>query len=94
MAGLSGLLPFLLVMVLMWVLLIRPQQQQQRRRLEMLAGLRRGDRVVTIGGIHGTITVVEEDTVRLRIADQVEITLSKSGVGAVLEQGGAERRDA
>jgi preprotein translocase subunit YajC len=84
---LVGLAPLLILFVLMWLLVIRPQQVQQRRRQEMLARLKRGDRVVTVGGIHGTVTLVDEHTVRLRIADGVEITLNKAGVGAVLEEG-------
>lgn len=83
---LAPLLPFALVMLLGWLLLVRPQQVHLRRRQEMLAGLRRGDRIVTVGGIHGTVTVVEDETVRVRIADGVEVTLSKTGVGAVLER--------
>jgi len=82
----SALLPFLLVLVLGWLLLVRPQQIQMRRRQEMLAKLRPGDRIVTLGGIYGTVTAVEQDTVRVKIAEGVEITLSKSGVGAVLEK--------
>lgn len=86
METLGPLLPFLLLMLLGWLLLIRPQQVQLRRRQEMLAGLRRGDRIVTLCGMHGTITAVDDQTVRVQIADGVEVTLSKTGVGAVLER--------
>ncbi|ADU50969.1 preprotein translocase, YajC subunit [Thermaerobacter marianensis DSM 12885] len=85
-ALLQNLLVFALFLGLMWFMLIRPQQQQQKRRREMLARLKAGDKVVTIGGIFGTLTKVEEDTVRLRIADKVEIRLSRDAVARVLGQ--------
>ncbi|HEY8552279.1 MAG TPA: preprotein translocase subunit YajC [Thermaerobacter sp.] len=85
-AVLVNLLIFALFFGLMWFMLIRPQQQQQRRRREMLARLKVGDKVVTIGGIFGTLTRVDEDTVRLRIADKVEIRLSRDAVARVLGQ--------
>lgn len=88
MESVAALLPVLLVMLVGWLLLIRPQQVQMRRRQEMLAGIRRGDRIITVGGIHGTVTAVDDQTVRVRIADGVEVTLAKSGVGAVLERSG------
>ncbi|MBI2915057.1 MAG: preprotein translocase subunit YajC [Firmicutes bacterium] len=69
--------------VVFYMLLWRPQQQQQKRRREMLASLKKGDRVVTAGGIHGEITGMKEDTLTVRIADKVEVKISKSGVSQV-----------
>ena len=80
----SNLLLFAVFIGLMWFLMIRPQQQQQKKRQEMLARLKPGDKVVTIGGVFGTLTRVDEDTVRLRIADKVEIKLSRNAVAQVL----------
>jgi len=83
-AGLLGpLLPFLIMMAVFYFLLIRPQQQQQKKRKEMLDSLKVGDKVITVGGIHGEITAVKDDEVHLRIADKVEIRLSRQGVGHV-----------
>ncbi|HEY8418563.1 MAG TPA: preprotein translocase subunit YajC [Limnochordales bacterium] len=83
-AGLLGpLLPFLIMMAVFYFLLIRPQQQQQKKRREMLDSLKVGDKVITVGGIHGEITAVKDDEVHLRIADKVEIRLSRQGVGHV-----------
>ena len=81
---LSNLVILAVFFGLMWLLLIRPQQQQQRRRREMLARLKPGDKVLTIGGILGTLTRVDEDTVRLRVADKVEIKLTREAVARVL----------
>ncbi len=79
----SSFIPFIIVLVVFYFLLIRPQQQQQKKRQEMLASLKKGDKVVTVGGIHGEITEVHDDEVGLRIADKVEIRLSRSGVGRI-----------
>lgn len=76
------LLPIALF-ALLWFLMIRPQQQQAKRRQEMLNSLRKGDRVVTIGGIHGTILDLDPETITLRIARDVDITVQRSAIGAV-----------
>ncbi|HLT57742.1 MAG: preprotein translocase subunit YajC [Limnochordales bacterium] len=83
-AGMLGpLLPFILMIAVFYFFLIRPQQQQQRKRKEMLDSLKAGDKVITVGGIHGEITAVKDDTVQLRIADKVEIRMSRQGIGHV-----------
>ncbi|MCL5677153.1 MAG: preprotein translocase subunit YajC [Firmicutes bacterium] len=72
-------------LALFYFLLLRPQQQQQKKRRDMLSSLDKGDRVVTIGGIHGTITDMDEKIVTLRIAEKVEIKVNRSGIGSVLK---------
>lgn len=79
----SVLFPFILMFAIFYFLLIRPQQRQQKRRQEMLNSLRRGQKVVTVGGIHGEITGIKDDVVTVRIAEKVEIKLNKAGVGVV-----------
>lgn len=76
---LAFLIPFLFFYLLVW----RPQQQQQRRRTQMLNSLKKGDRVVTVGGIHGEITAIKDDTLAVRIADRVEVRMNRSGVAYV-----------
>ncbi|MFO7310522.1 MAG: preprotein translocase subunit YajC [Bacillota bacterium] len=83
-AGMFGsLLPLILMFAVFYFLLIRPQMQQQKKRKEMLDSLKVGDKVITVGGIHGEITALKDDEVQLRIADKVEIRLSRQGVGHV-----------
>lgn len=79
----SFLLALLVPLVIFYLLLWRPQLQQQRRRQQMLKNLKRGDRIVTIGGIHGEITAIKDDTLTVRIADKVEVRMNRSGVGYV-----------
>lgn len=80
------LLPLLVFFALMYFMMIRPQQKQARERKAMLEGLKKNDKVVTVGGIHGVITDLDENTVTLRIADKVEVTLNRNAVGTVLSK--------
>lgn len=75
---------FVVLIAIFWFLVLRPQRQEQKKREEMIRALRRGDRVVTMGGMHGTITDISDDTVQMRIAEKVEITVSRASVGQVL----------
>jgi preprotein translocase subunit YajC len=77
-------LPMILVFAIFYLLIIRPQQKKQRQmqleRERMLNSLKPGDKVITTGGIHGTIVSVSEDTVQLRIAQSVAIKINRSAV--------------
>lgn len=77
-------LPFIVMFVVFYFLLLRPQQQQQKKRRELLGNLKRGDRVVTVGGLHGEITAMRDDVLTLRIAEKVEVRVSRSGITQVL----------
>ncbi|MBA4370129.1 MAG: preprotein translocase subunit YajC [Coriobacteriaceae bacterium] len=71
----------------LYFILIRPQQLRQRQQSEMLAKLKVGDRVVTAGGVHGTVVAFpEDDVVDLRIAEGVVIAIAKGAVTAKLEE--------
>jgi preprotein translocase subunit YajC len=74
------LIPMIAIFAIFFFLLIRPQQKQRRERESMLAGLKKGDRVVTTGGLIGTITNLTEHTVTLRIADSVRVECLRSAV--------------
>jgi preprotein translocase subunit YajC len=83
---------FAAIFAIFYFLLIRPQQTQRRERERLLAALRRGDRVVTSSGLHGTITGLNEHTVTLRVADTVKLEFDRSAVARVVE--GPADRDA
>ena len=72
-----------LLLGIFWVIMILPQRKQQKKRMEMLNALKKGDKVVTIGGIHGEITEIGDEDLRVRIADKVEIKLTKGSVSRV-----------
>ena len=79
--------PFLLIMVVFYVLWLRPQAQKQKETRAMLAAVRRGDRVVTAGGILGTVTRVKEDTneVEVEIAVNVRVTVLRDTISSVVK---------
>lgn len=68
-----------------WFVLIRPQQQRARAQAAMVATLEPGNRVISAGGIHGTLTAVSEETVSLEIAPDVTITLARAAVARLAE---------
>ena len=69
--------------VIFYVFLIRPQQKTRKQRQELLSGLNVNDKIYTAGGILGTITMVKDDTVWIRVADKVEIQVLKNGIGGL-----------
>ena len=73
-----------------YFLLIRPQQRQRRQREAMLNAVKRGDKVVTSGGLHGTVVGLNEHTVVLKVADQVKLEFDRSAIGRVVAQGEKE----
>ena len=80
---LTQLLPFVLIFGIFYFLLIRPQQVQRRKTQEMLANLKTGDRVVTSGGIYGTIIGFRDNIVQLQVANQVKLDVARSAVTGV-----------
>ena len=77
--------PVLLV-VIFYFLLYRPQKRQQKKRRAMLEAIKVGSRVTTVGGIYGEIMAINEERVRLKVADNVEIEVSRSAIGNSITQ--------
>ena len=77
--------PFILIFVIMWFLIIRPQQRRVRAHQEMIKNVRRGDMVVTSGGIIGKVTKVLEDSadVEVEIADNVKVKVARAMIAEV-----------
>jgi preprotein translocase subunit YajC len=81
----SGFLFVVIAMfVFMYLLLIRPQRQQQRRHQELMANLKVGDEVITVGGIYGDVVGVDADRVQVEIAEDVEIEVAKRAIASVV----------
>ena len=83
----TSLMPLALIFVIMYMLIIRPQQKKQKDQQQMIDSLKKGDDIVTNGGIHGTIVGVKEreKTLIVKIADNVKIELSRGTVARVKE---------
>ena len=86
--GLLQLLPFVLIFGIFYFLLILPQQRQRRKTQDLLANLKTGDRVVTTGGIYGTIVGFRESVVQLQVANQVKIDVARSAISGLEPSGG------
>lgn len=80
----AGLMPIVLMVVLFYFLLIRPQQKKMSDHKKMVAALRRGDKVLTSGGIFGTISKVDEDALTVEIAPEVKVKVEKNSVSTVV----------
>jgi preprotein translocase subunit YajC len=77
-------LPFILIIVVIYFMMIRPQKKKQQERDKLIAGLQKGDKVVTVGGLHGTVQLPKEKTVIVKIADNVKVEVERSAIAAVL----------
>jgi preprotein translocase subunit YajC len=76
--GFGAFIPIILMFVIFYFLLIRPQQKKAKEHQEMITGLKKGDKVITSGGIHGHITSLDDATVTIEIAEKVRIKVTRS----------------
>lgn len=83
---LTALFPFILVLVIFWLIIVLPQQRRQKKHMQMVESLKPGDRVITSGGIFGTIMGVYPDRLELKIAANVKIDITKNSVAVILER--------
>jgi len=85
--------PFVLLFVVFYFFIIRPQNKKQKETKKMLEGLRKGDRIVTIGGIHGQVTSVKDNTVIVKVDDTCKLEFLRSAISTVVsrEDEGAEK---
>jgi preprotein translocase subunit YajC len=87
MEGLLGTVgPLILMFVLFYFLLIRPQQKRTKNVQQMQSNLKKGDRVVTIGGLHGFVDAIDEDTVTIKCGDGSRLTYDRAAIRDVQDQ--------
>jgi preprotein translocase subunit YajC len=86
-AGFSGFIPIILMFVIFYFLLIRPQQKRQKDHRSMVSNLKKGDRIITSGGMYGRITGIDETTLTVEIADKVRVKVARSNVSALVQPG-------
>ena len=82
-SGIALFLPLILIMVIFYFLMILPAQRRQKKVTEMLKALKTGDKVITSGGIYGTIVGLEEEAVQLRVAEQVKMKVARSAIAGL-----------
>lgn len=82
----ASFLPLIVIFVIFYFLLIRPQQKKQKDHLKLLNALKKDDRVITGGGIYGTVVAVKGDIVEIKVAENVKIQVAKPSVSAVITE--------
>jgi preprotein translocase subunit YajC len=86
-AGFISFVPLLLMFAIFYFLLIRPQQKKSKQHKELLGALKKGDNVISSGGLHGTVTGLTDDVVTMEIAPKVRVKVSRGSVSAVVSKG-------
>ena len=84
-SGFTGFIPLILMFVIFYFLLIRPQQKKTKEHRQMVTNLKKGDRIVTSGGIHGRITGMDEVILTVEIADRVRVKVARGNVSALAQ---------
>lgn len=82
-SAILGMLPFILMFLVLYLLILRPQMKKQKAHQKMVDELKKGDQVVTSGGLHGVVVNIKDDVVVLKIAENVKVDLSRSAVSQV-----------
>ena len=91
--GFAGFIPLILMFVIFYFLLIRPQQKRTKEHRQMIANLKKGDRIVTSGGIHGRITGMDESTLTVEIADKVRVKVARGNVSTMAQAASQNQPD-
>ncbi len=84
----QALLPLIIVFGIFYLMLFLPMRRRQKKHQELLAKLTRGDRVITNGGIFGTVVTVEGDTIVLRVAENVKLQVARSAIAGLAKDAG------
>lgn len=72
--------PIVFMLIVFYFLLYRPQKKEQQARKDMLLNLKKGNKVITVGGVYGTITEIKDDVVTIKIADKVEVQVARMSI--------------
>lgn len=86
----STLIMFGLIIAIFYFMIIRPQQKRQKEREALLGQIKKGDKVITAGGIHGDVVGLEEKTLLIEIADKVKVKVERNSISVVNKQGEVE----
>lgn len=84
--GFGAFIPLILMFAIFYFLLIRPQQKKAKQHRELLSALKEGDKVVSSGGLHGTITGIKEDVVTMEIAPKIRVKVSRGSIAGIVSK--------
>ena len=85
----STVIMFAVIILIFYFMILRPQQKRQKERQQLLESIQKGDKIVTIGGLHGTVVGLEDKTALIQVADNVKVKIEKSAVASI-NRGGTE----
>ena len=88
----STLIMFSLIILIFYFMILRPQQKRQKERQRLLEGVKKGDKVITVGGLHGTVVGLEEKTVLVQVAENIKMKFERSAVSSVTREGEGETK--
>jgi preprotein translocase subunit YajC len=83
----STLIMFALIIGIFYFMILRPQQKRAKERTKMLGAVKKGDKIITASGVHGTVAGLDEKTVLLQVADNVKIKYERSAIGSIVREG-------
>jgi preprotein translocase subunit YajC len=86
----STLIFFALIFVIFYFMILRPQQKRAKERQSMIDSLKKGDKVITSGGLHGRVAGMDEKTVLVEVADNMKLKFERSAINVILKEGGGE----
>lgn len=86
----STLIMFVVIIGIFYFLIIRPQQKRQKERQKLLDSVQKGDKVITVGGVHGVVEGIDEKTLLIKIADNVKVKFERSAITSVDGKGDKE----
>ena len=84
--GLGAFLPLIIIFAIFYFLLIRPQQKKSKQHKQLLADLKKGDKVVSSGGLHGIITDLSDDVVTVEISPKVRVKITRGSIAGVIRK--------
>ncbi len=87
--GLGAFVPLIIMFAIFYFLLIRPQQKKAKQQRAMLAAVKKGDKVISSGGLHGLVTGITDDVVTIEIAPKVRVKISRGSIGGVIKKADA-----
>jgi preprotein translocase subunit YajC len=83
---------FALIILIFYFMILRPQQKRQKSRQLLLDSVKKGDKVVTVGGMHGTVLGVEDKSILVQIADNVKVKFERSAISSIAREGEPETK--
>lgn len=86
----STVIMFALIILIFYFMILRPQQKRQKERQKLLEGVKKGDKIITVGGLHGTVVGVEEKILLVQVADNLKLKIERSGVSSINREGSSE----